>query len=125
MPQDAHKNDKTPKGVAWLFGIEANRVYCDRMIDLNNYHKAKENCISQATKSLDTMEPQLLKDELMFYGFTPDGDSSRFEEGGYAPMESLDKGQQRQAQSTSHMVSLTRTVICCLSVSMAEENSHL
>ena len=82
---------KTPKEFSRLFGIEAIRVYCDRMVDLNDYHKAKDCCITQATKSLDALDPQELREELTFTAFAPDGDESNFEENGYAPVVSMDQ----------------------------------
>lgn len=82
---------KKPNTLATLFAMENVRVYADRMIDLSDYHRAKEMCISGSLKALDQyLDAQELRDELMFCAFPPDGDDGSFEENGYAPMISLD-----------------------------------
>jgi len=80
---------KTPQLFARLAATECIRVYSDRLIDLVDYGKAKDVCISAANKFLDAfIDMQTLKDEQMFVAFPPDGDESNFEEGGYASVVS-------------------------------------
>jgi len=78
---------KAPAFMARLCAIEMMRVYADRMIDLNDYQKAKDICVTNCVKSFESfVDPQTLRDELMFTAFAPDGDEKAFEDGGYAPM---------------------------------------
>jgi hypothetical protein len=59
----------------------------DRLIDLVDYQKAKDICITQSVKTIDdVLNAQVVREEQMFYAFPPDGEESLFEEGGSAPM---------------------------------------
>jgi hypothetical protein len=59
----------------------------DQLIDLVDYQKAKDICITQSVKAIDgVLNAQAVREERMFYAFPPDGEESLFEEGGYALM---------------------------------------
>ena len=80
---------KTPALLARLCAVEMVRVYADRMIDLTDYQRAKDICVTNCIKSFESIvDAQSLRDELMFTSFPPDGDDKAFEENGYAPMYS-------------------------------------
>ncbi|OHS95209.1 Dynein heavy chain family protein [Tritrichomonas foetus] len=82
---------KSPDMMARLLATEAIRVYADRLIDLDDYQKAKDIIITSTIKSFEGMiETQVLRDEMMFCAFPPDGDEASFEENGYAPMVSFE-----------------------------------
>jgi dynein heavy chain len=86
MPTVVKSADK----MTLLCVTEGIRVYADRLVDLIDYQRAKEICVTQSTKSFEgILETQDAKDEHMFCAFPPDGDDSAFEEGGYAPMVSV------------------------------------
>jgi dynein heavy chain len=81
---------KQPEKMTLLCVTEGIRVYADRLVDLIDYQRAKDICITQSTKSFESnLEVQDAKDEHMFCAFPPDGDDASFEEGGYAPMISV------------------------------------
>jgi dynein heavy chain len=78
---------KLPEKMTLLCTTEAIRVYADRLIDLVDYQKAKDICITQSVKAFEgVLDTQAAREEQMFCAFPPDGDESSFEEGGYAPM---------------------------------------
>ena len=82
---------KTPDMMARLLATEAIRVYADRLIDLDDYQKAKDIITTCTIKSFEGMiETQVIRDEMMFCAFPPDGDEANFEENGYAPMASFE-----------------------------------
>ncbi|KAH0788142.1 Dynein heavy chain family protein [Histomonas meleagridis] len=78
---------KTVEHITRLCVTESIRVYADRLIDLNDYQKAKDICITSSIKYFEgALDPQIIRDEMMFCAFPPDGDDSQFDEGNYAPM---------------------------------------
>jgi dynein heavy chain len=78
---------RSPELLVRLLGTEAIRVYADRLVDLVDYHKAKDICITSTIKHFEgLLDSQVLRDENMFCAFAPDGDDANFEENGYAPM---------------------------------------
>ncbi|KAK8861127.1 hypothetical protein M9Y10_012822 [Tritrichomonas musculus] len=82
---------KTPEQITQLLATDGIRVYADRLVDLVDYQKAKDIVISQTLKNFDgVLDVGATREEQMFCAFPPDGDDSAFDEGGYAPMVSLE-----------------------------------
>ena len=81
---------KSAELMARLLSTEAIRVYADRLINLDDYQKAKDVIITSTIKSFEgVIETQVMRDEMMFCAFPPDGDEAQFDENGYAPMISF------------------------------------
>ena len=57
-----------------LLGTEAIRVCADRLIDLNDYQKAKDIYSTGTIKNFEgVVDSQIIIDEMMFCAFPPDG----------------------------------------------------
>jgi hypothetical protein len=95
-----------------LLGTEAIRVYADRLIDLVDYHKAKDICITSTIKHFEgLLDSQVLRDEKMFCAFPPNGDDASFEENGSAPMVTHELVKKRMtARSPMYLINVQTDV---------------